>query len=63
MICEKCGKEHDGSFGSGRFCCLACSQSRIQTKEMREKKSLKLKRLPDRYCLNCGVKIDNRPRS
>jgi len=29
MICEneKCGKEHDGSFGSGRFCCRACANS------------------------------------
>lgn len=24
-ICEYCGKEHDGSFGSGRFCCSECS--------------------------------------
>ena len=27
MICEKCGKEHDGSYGSGRFCCQACARS------------------------------------
>ncbi len=20
MICENCNKEHDGSYGSGRFC-------------------------------------------
>lgn len=25
MICENCGKEHDGSFGSGRFCSRSCS--------------------------------------
>jgi hypothetical protein len=24
MICEFCGKEHDGSYGSGRFCSKSC---------------------------------------
>lgn len=24
MNCENCGKEHDGSYGSGRFCCEHC---------------------------------------
>jgi len=24
-ICEFCGKEHDGSFGKGRFCSSSCS--------------------------------------
>ena len=28
-ICEKCGKEHDGSYGSGRFCSLHCRCSYI----------------------------------
>ena len=27
MICENCGKEHDGSYGSGRFCSKYCSIS------------------------------------
>lgn len=27
MKCELCGKDHDGLFGSGRFCCLSCSRS------------------------------------
>ena len=27
MICENCGKEHDGSYGSGRFCSQKCSKS------------------------------------
>ena len=26
MICEVCKKEHDGSYGSGRFCSLSCKQ-------------------------------------
>ena len=25
--CETCGKEHDGTFGSGRFCCQKCSST------------------------------------
>lgn len=24
-FCEFCGKEHDGSFGSGRFCSYSCA--------------------------------------
>ena len=27
MICERCGKNHDGSYGSGRFCCASCARS------------------------------------
>ena len=27
MKCEKCNKEHDGSYGSGRFCSSECSHS------------------------------------
>jgi len=26
-ICENCGKEHDGSYGSGRFCSKSCKMS------------------------------------
>ena len=29
MKCENCGKEHDGSYGSGRFCSVNCKQSWI----------------------------------
>lgn len=27
MICETCGKEHNGSYGSGRFCSKECASS------------------------------------
>lgn len=27
MKCENCGKEHNGSYGSGRFCCQTCARS------------------------------------
>jgi len=27
MICENCGKEHDGTYATGRFCCQECARS------------------------------------
>ena len=42
MICEKCKKEHDGSYASGRFCSRQCANSRIQTKEQNISRRLKL---------------------
>ena len=41
--CEKCGKIMTEKFGSGRFCCRACSNSREHSKEERLKISLKMK--------------------
>ena len=37
MKCEHCGKEHDGSFGSGRFCCRSCANSRHYSKKIKDK--------------------------
>jgi len=48
MICEKCGKEHDGSYGKGRFCSKSCASSRAFSEETREKISLSL-RNSDRF--------------
>ena len=39
-VCEKCGNEHDGTFGSGRFCNRSCANSRNFSEESRKKKSL-----------------------
>lgn len=36
-ICEKCDKEHNGSFGSGRFCSRSCANTRNHTQETKEK--------------------------
>ena len=33
-ICKNCGNEHDGTFASGRFCNIKCSNS-FSTKEKR----------------------------
>lgn len=69
MVCEKCGKEHDGSFGSGRFCSLKCAHSRTWTGEHNLARSEKLKgrrvggAIPDpsskeiRTC-KCGVQFE-----
>lgn len=46
MICENCGKEHDGCYGSGRFCCKKCARS-YSTKN--DKKNLKPAK-----CIDCG---------
>ena len=46
MLCEKCNKEHDGKYGSGRFCCQSCSRSysnHKKTKKSYEQISKKLK--------------------
>lgn len=47
MVCERCGKDHDGSYGSGRFCSKSCAKSRSFSKESREKKSKKVKQFYD----------------
>jgi len=43
MECIKCGKEHDGSFGSGKYCCKACANSRVRTDEVKNKISIGVK--------------------
>lgn len=48
-ICENCGKEHDGNYGSGRFCCLKCARSFSTKFDKHEKKVVK--------CINCGKEI------
>lgn len=45
MKCKVCGKEHDGTFGSGRFCSLSCSNTRYKGE---------LGRLVYKKCSICG---------
>lgn len=49
MICENCGKEHDGSYGSGRFCSKECARSYSSKQNKNELKEAK--------CINCGKTI------
>ena len=46
MICEECGNEHDGSYGSGRFCSKKCS-ARYAVKNR-----ISIERLNQRQCDN-----------
>jgi len=49
MICENCGKEHNGSYGSGRFCCKECARS-FSTKQTQGQ-------LKEAKCIDCGKTI------
>jgi hypothetical protein len=40
MKCEKCGNEHDGTYGSGRFCSKSCASKRNMTEEYKKKISV-----------------------
>lgn len=62
-ICERCGKEHDGSYGSGRFCSKYCANKRVISDKQKEyiskltKQRLKknyIPKLETRTCLKCG---------
>ena len=50
MICENCGKEHDGSYGSGRFCCKECAKA-FSTKNDTKGE------LKEAKCISCGKTI------
>jgi len=57
MKCENCGCEHDGSYGSGRFCSTKCSRgfsTKAKRKEINEKVSKTLTKEPYRkQCPEC----------
>lgn len=44
MKCEKCERDHDGSYGSGRFCSRACANSRVWSQKDKQKKSETVKK-------------------
>ena len=46
MFCEYCNKEHDGSYGSGRFCSEKCARgftTKAKRKDINQRVSNKLK--------------------
>lgn len=62
-ICEQCGKDHDGTYGSGRFCCRSCSNRWVALHQSSEAKSRKVDKgkknltrsgSQTRICSNCG---------
>ncbi len=59
-ICEVCGKEHDGSYGSGRFCskhCRAVRNGRITAQNKRENGTLESSMAKTRT----GIKYKQQP--
>ena len=64
MVCENCGSNHDGSYGSGRFCCSKCARG-FSTKANREEINRKVSKslggknyIPrEKFCLYCGNKL------
>jgi len=67
MKCENknCSNEHNGSFGSGRFCSRKCANSRKFSLQSRIKKSLAnggdgIIDITDRFCGNCQKLLVNR---
>ena len=60
-ICEYCGKEHDGEYGSGRFCSSKCARgfsTKVKRVEINAKISKKLLGSGNgdvtKKCLTCG---------
>lgn len=46
MICEMCGNEHDGSYGSGRFCSNHCRHRYIGKQPKKHVRNFKGKKAP-----------------
>lgn len=44
MICEQCGKDHEGNYGSGRFCCRSCSNRWVALHQSPEAKARKIEK-------------------
>jgi len=69
--CIRCNKEHDGTFGSGKYCSRSCANSRTFSEESKKKKSKANKnQIPWNKgkkwsfviskCLQCGEDIEHR---
>jgi hypothetical protein len=66
--CIKCNKEHDGTFGSGKYCSRSCANSRTFSEESKKKKSLANKgQIPPNkmeranfICKHCGTQFEDR---
>jgi hypothetical protein len=70
--CIKCDKEHNGSFGSGKYCSRRCANSRTFSEEAKTKKSIANKNnvpwnkgkkfkqtLEKTICCHCGLEIEH----
>lgn len=65
MICERCGHEHDGSYGSGRFCSIGCANKRKHSEETKRKIGMNLKKPQENkkskkyICDKCGKQFES----
>lgn len=64
MICEMCGAEHDGKYGSGRFCCVTCSRKYSSTvsKDVKNEKIRNTFSLKPNYSIRNGVVVYHKPK-
>lgn len=66
MNCEACNVEHDGTYGSGRFCNLKCARSfssRSKRKEINEKVSERLRGRPSPFKGTAGKRATDEDRA
>lgn len=65
--CETCGKIMTEYYGSGRFCCRACANSRVHSKETKVKISTRLTKNISgeelKFCKDCGKLLNYRNKS
>ena len=59
MKCLRCDKEHDGSYGSGKYCSITCANSRVRTEEIKKKISQGV--LKSEWWKNCDYKHNSDP--
>ena len=56
MICENCNLPHDGTYGSGRFCCVKCSRgfaTKANRSTINKLKSERMTQPPHVFLLTC----------
>lgn len=63
FICENCKQDHDGTYGSGRFCSSKCARgfsTKAKRQEINKKVSKTLtKEKPSKFCLWCNAPINH----
>ena len=66
MICENCGNEHDGSYGSGRFCSKHCRCSKKKKKVKNRKNNFTTYIINHKApygtwkCQHCGIILESK---
>ncbi len=65
MNCEKCNKEYDGKYASGRFCSPKCAHARIITAEWKSRirKALTIRQLIKKTCPTCKNSFETKKKN